>query len=84
MNEKKFKSYRNNYFISIILTILCNNKLIQVLGEPERELCYDSYNEKVRIIKGNTKKEVDVYGDFDMNSYDENNSNRIITVFRRL
>lgn len=27
---------------------------------------------------------VDVYGDFDMNSYDENSSNRIITVFRRL
>ena len=39
---------------------------------------------ELKKLMSNYYELVDVYGDFDMNSYDENSSNRIITVFRRL
>lgn len=40
-----------------------NNSLFRALGEPEKELHYNEIEEKVTILKGGTKKVMDVYGD---------------------
>ena len=40
-----------------------NNILIQALGVPDREVYYDTEDEKVTILKGEIKKVMDVYDD---------------------
>ena len=42
-----------------------DNNLFRALGEPEKELYYDSLSGKVTIVKGNTEKVVDVSDDLD-------------------
>ena len=41
-------------------SVAYDNNLFQALGEPEREVNYDTFEKKVTIVKGDTKKVVDV------------------------